>query len=110
MIQKCVLEETRLNCKSDLIQFQLDVALLNAYEYMQKFAVGLEQIVWDQEDHGLLFRKEFKDAEFKLRTVSYPRDRLRYTHASFSKSIRAVRKKEKKKNRTAERDFHNRHN
>lgn len=43
---------------------------MNAYEYMQRYAVGLEQIVWDQEDYNLEFRKEFKDTEFKLRTVS----------------------------------------
>ncbi|EZA52733.1 hypothetical protein X777_07114 [Ooceraea biroi] len=47
----------------------LDEALLNAYEYLQKFAVGLEQIVWDQEDHQLKYRNEFKETEYKLRTV-----------------------------------------
>ncbi|XP_043267715.1 uncharacterized protein [Venturia canescens] len=47
----------------------LDTALLDAYEYMQRYAVGLEQIVWDQEDHRLEFRKQFKDTEFNLRTV-----------------------------------------
>lgn len=37
---------------------------------MQKYAVGLEQIVWDQEDLQLEFRKKFKETEYNLRTVS----------------------------------------
>ncbi|XP_047350817.1 uncharacterized protein LOC124949577 isoform X2 [Vespa velutina] len=52
-----------------LDSLELDRSLLDAYEYMQKYAVGLEQIVWDQEDNGLEFRDQFKDTEFKLRTV-----------------------------------------
>ncbi|XP_078047666.1 uncharacterized protein LOC144475543 [Augochlora pura] len=52
-----------------LDRLELDTALIDAYEYMQKYAVGLEQIVWDQEDLQLEFRKQFKDTEFKLRTV-----------------------------------------
>lgn len=55
-----------------LLCIQLDTALLDAYEFMQRFAVGLEQIVWDQEDHRLEFRKQFKDTEFNLRTVRLP--------------------------------------
>ena len=39
---------------------------------MQKYAVGLEQIVWDQEDLQLEFRDQFKDTEYRLRTVSAP--------------------------------------
>ncbi|XP_015437920.1 PREDICTED: uncharacterized protein LOC107193053 [Dufourea novaeangliae] len=52
-----------------LAKLELDTALIDAYEYMQKYAVGLEQIVWDQEDLQLEFRKQFKDTEYKLRTV-----------------------------------------
>ncbi|XP_076638884.1 uncharacterized protein LOC143350800 [Colletes latitarsis] len=52
-----------------LDKLELDKALIDAYEYMQKYAVGLEQIVWDQEDLQLAFRKQFKDTEYKLRTV-----------------------------------------
>lgn len=37
---------------------------------MQRYAVGLEQIAWDQEDYGLEFRKQFKDTEYNLRSVS----------------------------------------
>ncbi|XP_034946628.1 uncharacterized protein [Chelonus insularis] len=55
--------------KEYLNKLELDTALLNAYEFMQKYAVGLEQIVWDQEDHRLEFLKQFKDTEYKLRTV-----------------------------------------
>ncbi|XP_033219441.1 uncharacterized protein LOC117174433 [Belonocnema kinseyi] len=47
----------------------LDTILLDTYEYMQIFAVGLEQIVWDQEDYNLRFQQQFQDTEFKLRTV-----------------------------------------
>ncbi|XP_058792543.1 uncharacterized protein LOC131664997 isoform X2 [Phymastichus coffea] len=47
----------------------LDTALLDAYEYMQRYAVGLEQIAWDQEDYALDFRKQFKDTEYNLRSV-----------------------------------------
>lgn len=56
---------------------QLDTALLDSYEYMQRYAVGLEQIAWDQEDYGLEFRKQFKDTEYNLRSVRIP---SRYTH------------------------------
>ncbi|XP_061943117.1 uncharacterized protein LOC107992404 isoform X1 [Apis cerana] len=52
-----------------LDRLELDTALIDAYEYMQKYAVGLEQIVWDQEDLQLEFRKQFKETEYKLRTV-----------------------------------------
>lgn len=52
-----------------LSRLELDTALIDAYEYMQKYAVGLEQIVWDQEDFQLEFHKQFKDTEYKLRTV-----------------------------------------
>ncbi|XP_017877696.1 uncharacterized protein LOC108623612 [Ceratina calcarata] len=52
-----------------LARLELDTALINAYEYMQKYAVGLEQIVWDQEEFQLEFRRQFKDTENKLRTV-----------------------------------------
>uniref|UniRef100_A0A0C9PK25 HutI_0 protein n=1 Tax=Fopius arisanus TaxID=64838 RepID=A0A0C9PK25_9HYME len=47
----------------------LDNILLDIYEYMQTYAVGLEQIVWDQEDHRLEFLQKFKDTESSLQTV-----------------------------------------
>ncbi|XP_034179023.1 uncharacterized protein LOC117603719 [Osmia lignaria lignaria] len=52
-----------------LDRLELDTALIDAYEYMQKYAVGLEQIVWDQEDLQLEFRNQFEQTEYKLRTV-----------------------------------------
>lgn len=55
--------------KEYLDKLELDTALVDVYEYMQKYAVGLEQIVWDQEDLQLEFRNKFKDTEYKLRTV-----------------------------------------
>ncbi|KAK2584107.1 hypothetical protein KPH14_006548 [Odynerus spinipes] len=55
--------------KEYLDSLELDRALLDAYEYMQKYAVGLEQIVWDQEDNGLEFHEQFKDTESRLQMV-----------------------------------------
>lgn len=37
---------------------------------MQLYAVGLEQMVWDLEIIGNGFAKNFKECEFKLRSVS----------------------------------------
>lgn len=55
--------------KAYLDRLELDTALINAYEYMQKYAVGLEQIVWDQEDLQLDFLEQFRQTENLLRTV-----------------------------------------
>jgi len=49
---------------------QLDKALKDTYKYLQKFAVGMEQVVWDQIDNNGAFKNEFADIEFKLRAVS----------------------------------------
>jgi hypothetical protein len=49
---------------------QLDTALKDTYKYLQKFAVGMEQVVWDQTDNNGAFKNEFADIEFKLRAVS----------------------------------------
>nr|XP_046487515.1 uncharacterized protein LOC124221492 isoform X2 [Neodiprion pinetum] len=62
-------ELNELLAKEDLEKLELDKALLDAYTYMQTFAVGLEQIVWDQNDNDSEFHKQFADTEFKLRTV-----------------------------------------
>ncbi|XP_020299090.1 uncharacterized protein LOC109863261 isoform X2 [Pseudomyrmex gracilis] len=68
--QKEIPKQLGENLDQDYLKkIELDEILLNVYENMQKFAVGLEQIVWDQEDYGLSFRNEFKEAEFKLRGV-----------------------------------------
>lgn len=101
-----------------LIRFQLDTALLDAYEYMQKYAVGLEQIVWDQEELNLEFHKEFQDTEYELRTVSLfsrssplssrviaPSPRV-FNLSLFYGAWNEKGRERKKKNRCA-RDFHN---
>lgn len=49
---------------------QLNKALVNTYEYMQKIAVGMEQVAWDQRNNDGEFMKDFKDVEYKLRAVS----------------------------------------
>lgn len=48
---------------------QLDKSLLDTYEYLQTIAVGLEQLVWDQEDDNAPFTGKFKEIEFKLRAL-----------------------------------------
>ncbi|XP_074108860.1 uncharacterized protein LOC141533733 isoform X2 [Cotesia typhae] len=52
-----------------LSKLEIDSALLNAYEYMQKYAVGLEQITYDQKEEQLNFQKEFVETEHNLRSV-----------------------------------------
>lgn len=92
------------------IHFQLDKALLDAYEYMQKYAVGLEQIVWDQEEHHLEFHKQFQDTEYELRTVSLflriksvilQLRRVREFSICHSFMKRGYKKKKRKRNRCA---------
>ncbi|XP_014486007.1 PREDICTED: uncharacterized protein LOC106750286 [Dinoponera quadriceps] len=47
----------------------IDATLQNTYEYLQKFAVGIEQIVWEQRDTGGPFSKHFEDVEDQLRSI-----------------------------------------
>lgn len=49
--------------------FQLNEALLNIYGYLQRIAVGLEQIVWDQEDTNGIFHDDFSKREYQLRAL-----------------------------------------
>jgi hypothetical protein len=46
------------------------MALKDTYRYLQKYAVGIEQVVWDQMDSNGPFKNQFADIEFKLRAVS----------------------------------------
>lgn len=48
---------------------ELNEALQNTYEYLQKMAVGLEQVAWDQKEQSGDFMENFKDVEYKLRAV-----------------------------------------
>ncbi|XP_063221291.1 uncharacterized protein LOC134530416 isoform X2 [Bacillus rossius redtenbacheri] len=48
---------------------QFEQALKDSYEYLQKYAVGLEQVVSDQYDHNGAFLSEFKDAEYNVRST-----------------------------------------
>jgi len=41
----------------------------NAHNHLQKLAVGLEQIVIDQQNFEGQFKHEFLDAEFRLKSV-----------------------------------------
>ena len=50
--------------------FQLDTALSKMYNYLQRFAVGLEEIVIDQALFDGEFIQEFNEAEYKLKAVS----------------------------------------
>ncbi|XP_018328802.1 uncharacterized protein LOC108739408 isoform X2 [Agrilus planipennis] len=46
-----------------------DEILLDAYENLQRIAVGLEQVVWDQEDEQGPFADRFMQAEYNLRAL-----------------------------------------
>lgn len=50
-------------------KLELNEALRDTYEYLQKMAVGLEQVAWDQKEQNGDFMKDFKDVEYKLRSV-----------------------------------------
>ena len=49
--------------------FQLDTALKRMYNYLQRFAVGLEVMVEDQAMYDGEFIMEFNEAEYKLKAV-----------------------------------------
>ncbi|KAE8745480.1 hypothetical protein FOCC_FOCC007860 [Frankliniella occidentalis] len=48
---------------------KLEDALKDIYQYLQKYAVGLEQVVLDQKANGGSFKKEFDIEESRLRNV-----------------------------------------
>ena len=49
---------------------QLEPALSKIYSYLQRLAVGLEQVVLDQAVYDGDFIQEFNEAEYKLKAVS----------------------------------------
>ena len=53
-----------------LLNFQMESTLRNMYTYLQKLAVGLEQVALDQVINNGYFDEEFNAAEYKLKTVS----------------------------------------
>ncbi|XP_018395709.1 PREDICTED: uncharacterized protein LOC108774167, partial [Cyphomyrmex costatus] len=55
--------------KEHLNKLDINTSLIDAYEYMQKYAVGLEQVVWDQKDYQPKYHQKFTEAEWKLRAV-----------------------------------------
>jgi len=52
-----------------LQKLSLDTALQRVYNYLQRFAVGLEEIVLDQALFDGEFIQEFNEAEYKLKAV-----------------------------------------
>jgi len=54
---------------SHLSSLKMDSALLKIYNYLQKIAVGLEQVVMDQAVYDGDFIQEFNEAEYKLKAV-----------------------------------------
>ncbi|XP_050449145.1 uncharacterized protein LOC126850319 isoform X1 [Cataglyphis hispanica] len=46
-----------------------DKAIIESYNYMQKYAMALEQTVWDQESLHLGFYDEFRRSEFNIRNI-----------------------------------------
>ena len=67
-----MLNEYQWNLKQPLNMFplQLDSALKRMYNYLQRFAVGLEVMVEDQAMYDGDFIMEFNEAEYKLKAVS----------------------------------------
>ena len=53
-----------------MIILQIDETIKNIYKFLQKLAVGLEQVVLDQTLYDGHFMEEFNEAEFKLKAVS----------------------------------------
>ncbi|XP_065353161.1 uncharacterized protein LOC135948035 isoform X2 [Cloeon dipterum] len=64
-IPKNLGESTPVNHLQNL---ELPKALQDSYKFLQTFAVGLEQVVWDQED-GSGFKADFQATEYSLRSV-----------------------------------------
>ena len=58
------------NFQFKIFLFQLDTALKRMYNYLQRFAVGLEVMVEDQAMYDGDFIMEFNEAEYKLKAVS----------------------------------------
>lgn len=52
-----------------LQKLKLDTALSRMYNYLQRFAVGLEEVVIDQALFDGEFIQEFNEAEYKLKAV-----------------------------------------
>lgn len=63
--------EWTINSTFGFIYLQINTSLVDAYEYMQKYAVGLEQVVLDQKDYQPKYHQKFTEAEWKLRAVSF---------------------------------------
>ena len=59
--------------------FQVEESLRSVYRYLQRLAVGLEQVVLDQILYDGRFVEEFNEAEFKLKAVSYTSFRFQFT-------------------------------
>ena len=51
--------------------FQIESTLVNMYTYLQKLAVGLEQVALDQIIFDGRYDEEFNLAEYRLKGVSY---------------------------------------
>ncbi|KAF4516394.1 hypothetical protein B566_EDAN008517 [Ephemera danica] len=51
-----------------LQQLELEQALKDSYSSLQKIAVGLEQVAWDQEDSSG-FKSDFRATEYQLKAV-----------------------------------------
>ncbi|XP_070170641.1 uncharacterized protein [Polyergus mexicanus] len=52
-----------------LSSIDIDTALVDAFEYIQKYAMALEQTVWDQEHYKLGFYEQFRKSEFDCRSI-----------------------------------------
>ena len=55
---------------------QIESTLRNLYSYLQKLAVGLEQVALDQMIYDGIYDEEFNLAEYRLKGVSIIQDIL----------------------------------
>ncbi|XP_018565549.1 uncharacterized protein LOC108906697 [Anoplophora glabripennis] len=53
----------------ELAALKVEDVLVNVYKILQRLAVGLEQITWDQQDKGDNFKEYFANSELQLKTV-----------------------------------------
>ena len=65
-----MLQTLRIVFHSLFLFLQIESTLRNMYSYLQKLAVGLEQVALDQIIYGGVYDEEFNLAEYRLKGVS----------------------------------------
>ena len=65
-----VMQTLKIVVNSLFLFLQIESTLRNMYSYLQKLAVGLEQVALDQIIYGGVYDEEFNLAEYRLKGVS----------------------------------------